>query len=71
VFLLVLVDVGQLARVRLLADNRDAVGVLSADLSAMLQSHVCTQGVSEIKFYLPKLGCLSLYDSTINLIIKR
>ena len=38
-YLLVLVDVGQFAGGRLLADNRDAVWVLGADLSALLEAH--------------------------------
>ena len=40
--ILVLVDVGQLARGRLLADDGDTVGVLGPDLLALLFALVCS-----------------------------
>ena len=56
--LLVLVDVGELAVGRLLADNGDAVGVLRTDLVTLLLALVCKQSVLLVRKILTEIRVL-------------
>ena len=60
--LLVLIDIRQLARSVLFADNRNAIWVLRFDLGALLFSLVCTIGYGrrDDQSNLPKFGCFCL-----------